>query len=107
MNTRQVSISEIAAHGFSLSAKDYLPKGDEAMDGVIKFKQRKMNAVDALLALGRVFGLKSAVYVDAVDYVLLEPKGAAGDLLELEDMPTYQQVIVHAKQHMELYKEET
>jgi len=76
------------------------------MDNVMNFKRRRLNAVDALLALGRVFGLKSPVYVDAVDHVLLEPIGAAA-MLELEDMPTYQQVIVHAKQYIEAHKEET
>lgn len=76
------------------------------MENVMEFKQRNQNAVDALLAISRVFGLKSVIYVDAVDYVLLEPKGAAA-MLELEDLPTYQQVIAHAKQYLEAHKEET
>lgn len=75
------------------------------MENVMEFKQRNQNAVDALLAISRVFGLKSAVYADAIDYVLLEPKGAA-TMLELEDMPTYQQVIARAKQYLEKHKEE-
>lgn len=67
------------------------------MDGLMAFKQRKMNAVDALLTLGRVFGLESSVYAECVRYVFLSGNGAISGMLEAEMLPTYYQVLKYAR----------
>lgn len=67
------------------------------MEDVLEWKQHSNTAVDALLTLGRVFGLRSSVYVECVGYVFLSGNGAISGMLEAEMLPSYDQVLKYAR----------